>query len=46
VKAVKIGNSKRMTMPKKIVEYLKIEEDDTLEVTKELRLTRKRKKKK
>ena len=33
VKAVKIGNSIRMTIPKQIVEYLKIEAGDTLEVT-------------
>lgn len=33
VKAVKIGNSVRMTIPKQIVEYLKIDEGDTLEVT-------------
>jgi len=33
VKAVKIGNSIRMTIPKQIVDYLKICEGDTLEVT-------------
>lgn len=33
VKAVKIGNSLRMTIPKQIVDYLKIHEGDTLEVT-------------
>ena len=33
VKAVKIGNSVCMTIPKQIVEYLKIDEGDTLEVT-------------
>ena len=33
VKAVKIGNSIRMTIPKQIAEYLKINEGDTLEVT-------------
>jgi len=33
VKAVKIGNSKRMTIPKQIVDYLNINEGDTLEVT-------------
>lgn len=33
VKAVKIGNSIRMTIPKQIAEYLKIDEGDTLEVT-------------
>ena len=32
VKAVKIGNSIRMTIPKQIAEYLKINEGDTLEV--------------
>jgi len=32
VKAVKIGNSIRMTIPKEIVEYLKIAAGDTLEV--------------
>lgn len=32
VKAVKIGNSIRMTIPKQIVEYLKIDEGDVLEV--------------
>lgn len=33
VKAVKIGNSIRMTIPKQIVDYLEIGEGDTLEVT-------------
>ena len=33
VKAVKIGNSIRMTIPKQIVDYLKISEGDILEVT-------------
>lgn len=33
VKAVKIGNSIRMTIPKPIVDYLGISEGDTLEVT-------------
>ena len=33
VTAVKIGNSIRMTIPKQIVDYLKIERGDTLEVT-------------
>ena len=33
VKAVKIGNSIRMTIPKQIIDYLKIREGDTLEVT-------------
>jgi len=33
VKVVKIGNSLRMTIPKPIVDYLKIEAGDTLEVT-------------
>ena len=33
MKAVKIGNSIRMTIPKPIVDYLKIEEGDTLEIT-------------
>jgi AbrB family looped-hinge helix DNA binding protein len=33
VKAVKIGNSIRMTIPKQIVDYLNISEGDTLEVT-------------
>ena len=33
VKAVKIGNSIRMTIPKQIVDYLKIYEGDTLEIT-------------
>jgi len=33
VKAVKIGNSIRMTIPKQICSYLKIEEGDTLEIT-------------
>lgn len=32
VKAVKIGNSIRMTIPKQITDYLKIEAGDTLEV--------------
>jgi len=32
VKAVKIGNSIRMTIPKQIVDYFKIEAGDTLEV--------------
>jgi len=33
IKAVKIGNSIRMTIPKQIVEYLRICEGDTLEAT-------------
>lgn len=33
VKAVKIGNSIRMTIPKPVVDYLKIEEGDTLKIT-------------
>lgn len=33
VKAVKIGNSIRATIPKEIAEYLKIQEGDTLEIT-------------
>jgi len=33
VKAVKIGNSIRMTIPKQIANYLKIKEGDTLEIT-------------
>ena len=33
VKAVKIGNSLRMTIPKQIVDYLKISPGDDLEVT-------------
>ncbi len=33
VKAVKIGNSIRMTIPKQIVDYLEIDEGDTLEIT-------------
>jgi AbrB family looped-hinge helix DNA binding protein len=33
VKVVKIGDSKRMTIPKEIADYLKINEGDTLEVT-------------
>ena len=33
VKAVKIGNSIRMTIPKPVVDYLKIGAGDTLEVT-------------
>ena len=33
VKAVKIGNSIRMTIPKQIAEYLNINEGDTLEIT-------------
>jgi len=33
VKVVKSGNSLRMTIPKPIVDYLKINEGDTLEVT-------------
>jgi len=33
VKAVKIGNSLRMTIPKQIVDYLKINPGDDLEVT-------------
>jgi len=32
VKAVKIGNSMRMTIPRQIVEYLKIEAGDILTV--------------
>lgn len=32
VKAVKIGNSIRMTIPKNIVDYLKIKPGDDLEV--------------
>ena len=32
VKAVKIGNSIRMTIPKQIVDYLKISEGDRLEI--------------
>ena len=32
VKAVKIGNSIRMTIPKQIIDYLKIEVGDTLEI--------------
>lgn len=32
VKAVKIGNSIRMTIPKQITDYLKIKAGDTLEV--------------
>ena len=33
VKAVKIGNSIRMTIPKQIVDYLEIGEGDSLEIT-------------
>lgn len=33
VKVVKIGDSKRMTIPKEIADYLKINEGDTLEIT-------------
>lgn len=33
VKAVKIGNSIRMTIPKPVANYLKIDEGDTLEIT-------------
>ena len=33
VKAVKIGNSLRMTIPKNIVDYLEIKAGDELEVT-------------
>jgi len=33
VKAVKIGNSLRMTIPKQIVDYLEISSGDELEVT-------------
>jgi AbrB family looped-hinge helix DNA binding protein len=33
VKAVKIGNSIRMTIPKPVVDYLKIGAGDTLEIT-------------
>ena len=33
VKAVKIGNSIRMTIPKEIVEYLEIKEGDILLVS-------------
>ena len=33
VKAVKIGNSIRMTIPKQIAEYLNINEGDTLKIT-------------
>jgi AbrB family looped-hinge helix DNA binding protein len=33
VKVVKIGNSLRMTIPKQITDYLKIEEGNTLEIT-------------
>jgi putative addiction module antidote len=32
VKVVKIGNSLRMTIPKRITDYLKITEGDTLEI--------------
>ena len=32
VKAVKIGNSIRMTIPKQIAEYLNINEGDSLEI--------------
>jgi antitoxin component of MazEF toxin-antitoxin module len=33
VKVVKIGNSLRMTIPKQIVDYLKIEAGNILEIT-------------
>ena len=33
VMAVKIGNSLRMTIPKPVADYLKINPGDTLEVT-------------
>jgi len=33
VKAIKIGNSIRMTIPKQVAEYLRISEGDILEVT-------------
>ena len=33
VKVVKIGNSLRMTIPKQITDYLKINEGDSLEIT-------------
>ena len=33
VKAVKIGNSIRMTIPKPVADYLNINEGDSLEVT-------------
>lgn len=33
MKAVKIGNSLRTTIPKEIADYLKISEGDTLEFT-------------
>ncbi len=33
VKVVRIGNSLRMTIPKPVVDYLKISEGDILEVT-------------
>ena len=33
VKAVKIGNSIRMTIPKQIADYLKIKSGDPLEIT-------------
>ena len=44
VKAVKIGNSIRMTIPKPVADYLKISKGDTLEVTvqdKEMTVTKK-----
>jgi AbrB family looped-hinge helix DNA binding protein len=33
VKALKIGNSLRMTIPKQIADYLKISSGDELEIT-------------
>lgn len=32
VKVVRIGNSLRMTIPKKVTNYLEIKEGDTLEI--------------